>query len=137
MSHLLAGEKRYITCYNNFPMTDKRVTTYIAQAQPWARPILRELRKTIKAAAPKAIESISYHMPYYSHHGRLAYFAAQKKHVGLYWISASDKKQFAKELASQKVVGSSLHVLEGEKVPVTLIKKIIRSRAKNNDARKK
>jgi uncharacterized protein YdhG (YjbR/CyaY superfamily) len=116
-------------------MTDKAVSTYIAAAPTWARPILRMLRKTIKAAAPQAKESISYHIPYYSHNGRLAYFAANKKHIGFYWIGASDKKMFAKELASQKVVGNSLHIAQGWKVPVTLIQKIIKARLKSNAAR--
>ena len=115
----------------------KTVIEYIAQAPVWARPTLKDLRKAIKAAAPKATESISYHMPYYSENGRLAYFAANKKHIGFHWISAEDKKNFAKELAKQKVVGSTLHIPRGEKVPATLIKKIVKSRVKSNGARKR
>ena len=113
-------------------MKKESVSSYIVAAPKWAQNILRELRRTIKAAAPKAQESISYHMPYYSFNGRLAYFAVNKKHVGFYWISAQDKKTLAKELASQKVVGNSLHIPEGEKVPITLIKKIIKARVKSN-----
>lgn len=112
------------------------VAEYIAQAPKWAQPVLKELRKVIQAAAPQAKESISYHMPYYNQNGRLAYFAANKKHVGFYWISAQDKKTFAKELASQKVVGNSLHIPQGGKVPVTFIKKIVKSRIKSNTASK-
>src|SRR5262245_29972080 len=99
------------------------VTSYIARAPKWAQPTLREMRRVIRVAAPKAQESISYHMPYYNQDGRLAYFAAQRKHVGFYWISAEDKKVFKKELSSQKVVGNSLHILQGSKVPVGLIQK--------------
>lgn len=116
---------------------EETVSEYISNAAKWAEPLLRELRKAIKVAAPNAKESISYHMPYYSQNGRLAYFGANKKHVGFYWISPQDKKTFSKELASQKVVGSSLHIPEGKRVPVTLIKKIVRSRVKENEARKK
>lgn len=113
------------------------VAEYIAQAPAWAKPLLRDVRSAIRAAAPKATESISYRMPYYSQSGRLAYFAANAKHVGFYWISAADKKTFAKELASQKIVGSSLHIPQGGKVPVALIKKVIKARIKSNEAGKK
>lgn len=111
------------------------VSNYIAAAPAWSRPILKGLRAAIKAAAPKAAESISYHMPYYSLNGRLAYFAAHTKHVGFYWLSAKDKKEFAKELLPHKVVGSSLHIPHGGKTPVALIKKIIKARAKDNGSK--
>ncbi|RJQ36688.1 DUF1801 domain-containing protein [Candidatus Parcubacteria bacterium] len=113
----------------------KTVTAYITSAPPWARGTLRELRRTIRAAAPKAKESISYHMPYYSQNGRLAYFAAFKNHCSFFWISAKDKKTFKKELAAQKVVASTLQIPRGAKVPTALIKKIIRARLKENQQR--
>ena len=112
------------------------VTQYIEQAPAWARPMLKELRRAIKAAAPKGKESISYHMPYYSQNGRVAYFSAYKNHCSFHWISAVDKKMFSKELASQKVVGSTLQIPKGNKVPVALIKKIVKSRIKSNGARR-
>ena len=118
-------------------MLKKKPTTvgeYIAEAPAWSKNTLKELRRTIKAAAPSAKESISYRMPYYSQHGRLAYFAAFKNHCSFFWISASDKKVFAKEFASQKVVGSTLQIPQGKKVPVTLIKKLVKTRVKSNMA---
>ncbi len=109
------------------------VTKYIAKAPAWARPVLRELRKTIRAAAPKAREKISYHMPYYGYHGRLAYFAAFKSHCSFFWIGSADKKKFKEELSRQHIVGSTLRILKGEKVPTSIIKKIVKVRAKRNE----
>lgn len=106
------------------------VAAYIASAPQWARPVLSELRRAIKSAAPKAAESISYKMPYYSQGGRVAYFAAFKKHCSFFWISAEDKKVFAKDLAKHKVVGSTLQIPQGTKVPTALVKKIVRSHVK-------
>jgi uncharacterized protein YdhG (YjbR/CyaY superfamily) len=108
------------------------VAAYIAKAPAWARGTLREIRRTIRKAAPGARESISYHMPYYSQNGRLAYFAVFKNHCSFFWLSANDKKAFAKGLASQKVVGSTLQIPRGTKVPVAVIRKIVRSRVKAN-----
>lgn len=109
------------------------VGEYIAAAPKWAQPTLRELRKAIKAAAPKAKESISYHMPYYSQNGRLAYFGVHTKHCSFYWVSAKDKKDFAKELAKATVVASTIRIPQGEKVPVVVIKKMVKARVKDNE----
>jgi len=113
------------------------VSAYIAAAPAWARPVLREIRKTIRAAAPQAHEKISYGMPYYSHFGRLAYFAAFKNHCSFFWIGAEDMKKFKKELAKQEFMGSTLRIPQGTKVPVGLITKIVRARMKKNEAKKK
>ena len=97
-----------------------------------ARGTLREIRRAIRKAAPGARESISYHMPYYSQNGRLAYFAVFTSHCSFFWLTAKDKKAFAKELASKKVVGSTLQIPRGSKVPIALIQKIVRNRVKAN-----
>lgn len=111
------------------------VADYIARAPRWAQGTLRELRRVIRKAAPEARESISYHMPYYSQNGRLAYFAVFKSHCSFFWLSAQDKKTFAKELASQTVVGSTLRIPQGGKVPAALIQKIVKSRVRENTAK--
>ncbi len=47
--------------------------------------ILQEIRRTIKKAAPTAEELITYRIPVFKLKGkRLVYFAAFKKHIGLY-----------------------------------------------------
>ncbi len=112
------------------------VDEYIAEAPEWARPVLREIRAVIKSAAPKATESISYKMPYYSEGGRVAYFAAFKKHCSFFWVNADDKKVLKKDLSKHKVVGSTLQIPQGTKVPVGLIKKIVRLHVKKNTAKK-
>ncbi len=62
----------------------RSVDAYIAAAPKEAQSKLRELRAAIRETAPTAEERISYGMPYYAYKGRLAYFAAFKKHIGLY-----------------------------------------------------
>ena len=69
------------------------VDGYIAAAPEAARPLLTELRETIRAAAPQAEERISYGMPYYHLHGvRLTYFQAHTRHIGLYAFAAEDAR---------------------------------------------
>ena len=48
----------------------------------WAK--LKELRKIINIAAPKAAERISYGMPFYDYKGRLIYFASARNYLGIY-----------------------------------------------------
>ena len=62
----------------------KDVDAYIAAAPAGVRGKLKELRVTIRKAAPAAEESISYRMLYYGYKGRLAYYAAFKNNIGLY-----------------------------------------------------
>lgn len=64
--------------------TAKTVDQYIAGFPPEVRRILKQLRAAIRAAAPDAVEKISYGMPGYWQNRILIYFAGHAKHVGLY-----------------------------------------------------
>ena len=64
-----------------FPAT---VDEYIAGFPPAVRAILRRVRQAVRQAAPQAQEVISYRMPALRQGGVLVYFAAFRKHVGLY-----------------------------------------------------
>ena len=66
------------------PATPQNIDNYIALFSPEVQAILQRIRSTIKQAAPDAQETISYRMPAFTLNGILVYFAAFKKHVGLY-----------------------------------------------------
>ena len=111
----------------------KDVNEYIAAAPKLAQPMLRELRRVIKAAAPKATEKLSYRMPYYHYHKRLIYFAAFSKHVGLYIMGAS-KLKFAREIKPYQTSPSTLRFPLGSKIPSALVAKLVRARVSEVDA---
>lgn len=113
------------------------VGEYIAVAPVWARGTLQELREVIRSAAPHAAESLSYHMPYYADGGRVAYFGVHTAHCSFHWVSAEDKKEFTKELTKVHLVGSTIRILRGERVPVGLIQKIVRAHVKRNATKTK
>ncbi|MBK7615051.1 MAG: DUF1801 domain-containing protein [Burkholderiales bacterium] len=46
--------------------------------------VLRQVRQAILAEVPDGQERISYSMPAVFHHGVVVYYAAFKKHIGLY-----------------------------------------------------
>lgn len=60
------------------------IDEYISLFTPEIQEILQKIRKTIHEAAPDAIEKISYQMPCFWQTENLIYFAAAKKHIGIY-----------------------------------------------------
>lgn len=60
------------------------VDEYIAGFPTEIKAVLRAVRATVRAAAPDAEERISYRMPAVFQHGVVVYFAAFKRHIGLF-----------------------------------------------------
>ncbi len=113
----------------------KTVDEYIKSAPKEVQGRLVELRKVIKSVAPKAEEKISYGMPYYGYKGALAYFAAAKSHIGLY-IPPPVIAEHKKELAGYVTAKATVQFPLDKKLPITLIKKLVRARLKNLEAKK-
>jgi uncharacterized protein YdhG (YjbR/CyaY superfamily) len=109
----------------------KSVDEYVA-AQPEAvEDALRRVRSAIRKAVPKANESISYGVPTYKLRGeRLLYFAGWKKHYSLYPATKTMLAAFKDDLGNAKAVKSTLQFSFTEPVPVKLIERIARFRAK-------
>lgn len=114
----------------------KKITTvedYIAQAPTAAQPMLKEIRAAIKSVAPKAEEKISYAMPYFGYKGRLVYYSAFTKHIGVYAMGPA-MKAYPKEILPYRTSKSTLQFPIGTKVPIPLIKKLVRAQMKANEA---
>lgn len=111
----------------------KSVDAYISSAPKEVQGKLRELRATIRKAAPDADERISYGMPFYAYRGRLAYFAAAKKHIGLY-IPPPVIAEHKKELEGYKTAKATIQLPLDKKLPTMLIRKLIRARVKKNES---
>ena len=60
------------------------IDTYIATFPPDIQAVLQQVRLAIRAAAPDAEQVISYQMPAFRQAGIVVYFAAFKRHIGLY-----------------------------------------------------
>lgn len=112
--------------------TTASVSEYIATADPRAKKALRDIRKTVRDAAPKAEEVISYQIPGYKYHGMLVFFAAWKNHISLYpapWSAESLKKEMAAYEGSKGTIKFPLD----KPMPLTLIKKMVKYRVKENE----
>lgn len=107
------------------------VDEYIAAFPKELQQRLQQMRATIKAAAPKAEELISYGMPGYKYHGVLVYFAGYKNHIGFY-ATPTGHKAFDKELAKYKQGKGSVQFPINQPLPLSLITKIVQFRVKEN-----
>jgi uncharacterized protein YdhG (YjbR/CyaY superfamily) len=110
--------------------TPNSIDEYIAKAPKEAQSKLREVRTAIRGAAPKAVESISYRMPCYDK-GRIAWFGLLKTHIGLY-IRPPVIAEYKKELANYKTTKSAVQFPLDQKIPVQLIKRLVKARMKKN-----
>ena len=110
----------------------KTVDEYITLQPKNVKPLLQQLRKTIKEAAPDAEELISYNMPGYKLKGMLVYFAAWKEHIGFYGASATLVEKFKKELSGYEITKGTIKFPLDHPLPLALVTKIVKYRAKEN-----
>jgi len=110
----------------------ENVDAYISASPKDAQPNLRAVREAIRQVAPDATEGISYGIPYYSYKGRLAWFGLQKAHIGLY-IRPPVIEEHERELSRYETTMSAIHLPRKGKIPVLLIKKLVRARIKKNE----
>jgi uncharacterized protein YdhG (YjbR/CyaY superfamily) len=111
------------------------VAAYLKAVPPAPRAALQQLRQTIKAAAPDAIELISYGMPAFKHHGILVYYAAFKDHCSLF-MSTYFTKAFKKDLAAYDVSKGTIRFTAERPLPAALVRKLVKARVAQNEARR-
>jgi uncharacterized protein YdhG (YjbR/CyaY superfamily) len=109
----------------------KSIDEYIASFSPEVQAILEKIRSTIRNAAPNAQETISYRMPMFRLNGVLVYFAAFKKHIGLYPPVKGDArlKRTISRYAGEK---GNLQFPLDQTIPYGLIERIVKLRVKQN-----
>ncbi|MBP6795258.1 MAG: DUF1801 domain-containing protein [Saprospiraceae bacterium] len=88
---------------------------------------VQELRMAIRQAAPKSTEVISYNMPAFKMNKVLVYYAAAKAHIGFY-PTPGPIIAFEKELSNYVTSKGAIQFPINEKLPITLIKKIVKFR---------
>jgi uncharacterized protein YdhG (YjbR/CyaY superfamily) len=108
----------------------KTIDEYIDKFPKDIRDVLNKLRQTIQDAAPKAEETISYQIPTFKLRSiNLVHFAAWKDHIGFY-PTPSGIGAFKKELSSYDVSKGSVSFPLDKPLPLTLIRKIVKYRVK-------
>jgi uncharacterized protein YdhG (YjbR/CyaY superfamily) len=105
------------------------VEEYLAALPEESRAALEKLRKTIKAAAPEATETISYQMPTFKDHGRfLVSYGAFKNHCSLFPASQAVMEALGDELKPYFSGKGTLRFTADKPIPAALVKKIVKTR---------
>ena len=112
----------------------KSIDEYVAASPSEVQPILKKIRMTIRAAAPRAQEVISYRMPAFKLHGILVYFAAFKAHIGLYPPVSGDAS-LEKALAPYAGPKGNLKFPLDRPIPYALVKRVVLLRVKQDLSR--
>ena len=114
---------------NNF----KNIDEYISLQPDAAKEMLEAMRQIINAVVPDAEETISYGMPAFKYHGKmLVYFAGFKKHCSLFPANSSLIDAMEDELKTYRTSKGTIQFELGKRLPIALIKKIVKARAKQN-----
>jgi len=115
----------------------KNIDDYIEGFPPEVQEILEKIRATIKKAAPKAEEKISYQIPTFTLDGKyFIYFAGYKSHIGIYPAPRGVEK-FKKELAAYEGGKGTIRLPLEEPIPYGLIRRIVQFRVKEHQEKAK
>jgi uncharacterized protein YdeI (YjbR/CyaY-like superfamily) len=106
---------------------DSRVDAYIDKAAPFARPILKHLRRVVHAGCPQVEETMKWSMPHFDYKGILCGMAAFKQHCAFgFWkqklIFKGDKKKMDEAMGHFGCI-KSLKDLPGERTLAGYVRK--------------
>ena len=120
-------QSRGVTCF----CLPHSIDEYISTFSPEVQAILEKIRLTIRNAAPGAEETISYRMPAFRLNGILVYFAAFRKHIGLYPPVRGDA-QLLNAISPYARPKGNLQFPLNQPIPYNLIARIVKHRVKLN-----
>ncbi len=114
--------------------TPPDVDAYLAALPDDRRVAMETLRRTIRAAAPDAVELISYQMPAFKTHGQfLVSYASFKKHYSLFPASDAVVQSLGGEVAPYLFGSGTIRFAADQPIPVDTVRKIVTIRVGEND----
>ena len=114
------------------------IDEYLAKVPEPHKSTLEKIRAMVRAAAPKdATEAISYGMPAFKYKGGLVGFAAFNNHCSFFPMNSALVVQFADELKNYKTSKGTIQFLTDKPLPASLVKKMVKARVADNDAKEK
>ena len=111
------------------------VDNYLAAVPAEARAALSKLRNTIRSVVPNATEVISYQVPTFKYQGSLVAYAAFPKHCSFFVMSPAVMDAQRDELKSYDTSKGTIHFPADKPLPESLVKKIVKARIAENEAR--
>ncbi|HEV8574012.1 MAG TPA: DUF1801 domain-containing protein [Dehalococcoidia bacterium] len=119
------------------PGKPKTIDEYLAALSDDKRAALEKLRKTIRAAAPKAEECISYQIPAYRQNGMLVAFGATANHCAFYLMSSSMVEAHKDELKGYDTSKGTIRFQADKPLPVALVRKLVKARIAETAGRRR
>jgi uncharacterized protein YdhG (YjbR/CyaY superfamily) len=110
----------------------RTIDEYLAALSDDKRAALEKLRKTIRAAAPKAEECISYQLPAFRLNGMLVGFGATANHCAFYPMSSSTVAAYKEELKGYDTSKGTIRFQPDHPLPAALVRKLVRARIAEN-----
>jgi len=110
----------------------KTIDEYLAALSEDKRAALEKLRKTIRAAAPKAEECISYQLAAFRQNGMLVAFGATANHCAFYLMSSSTVEAHKDELKDYDTSKGTIRFQADKPLPVALVRKLVKARIAEN-----
>ena len=104
-------------------MTSDPHAAYLETLAPEVRSLLERIQATVEALLPQATRCIGYQMPAYRDGRVFFYFAAFKKHIGIYPPVSGDAA-LVEELAPYRGPKGNLSFPLGEPLPFELIGRV-------------
>jgi uncharacterized protein YdhG (YjbR/CyaY superfamily) len=115
----------------------KTIDEYLAAIPADKRAALEKLRKTIRAAAPKAEECISYQLAAFRLNGMLVAMGAAASHCAFYLMSSSTVEAHKDELKGYDTSKGTIRFQADKPLPVALVRKLVKARIVENAGREK
>jgi len=110
----------------------KTIDEYLAAVSPDQRAALQTLRTTIKAAAPKAEECISYSLPAFRLGKVLVGFGARGGHCAFYLFSGTTVDAHKDELKKYGTSKGTIRFQPNTPLPSALVRKLVKARMVEN-----
>ena len=114
----------------------KTIDECLATLSDDQRAALEKLRKTIKAAAPKAEECISYGLAAFRLDGKpLVAFGATANHCAFYLMSGSIVEAYKDDVEGYDTSKGTIRFPADKPLPVALVRKLVKARIAENQRR--
>jgi uncharacterized protein YdhG (YjbR/CyaY superfamily) len=111
------------------------VDAYLASLPPERAAVMSQLRATIRAAAPDAVELISYNMPAFKTHGQfLVSYDAYKAHYSLFPASEAVIQGLGADIGPYLFGSGTIRFPADQPLPVELVRRVIEIRVAENEA---
>jgi uncharacterized protein YdhG (YjbR/CyaY superfamily) len=107
-----------------------QIRAYLAAQPPRARRALQAIRRTIKAAAPDAVEHFSYRIPGFRlNEESFLWYAGFAEHASVYPLTGATRRAIADVIDRYHTSKGTIRFSLDKPVPVALVRRIALARA--------